>query len=64
VISTLEGLEIDHAVEQAKSRRPIFQPLPWQVSGLHSWQAELRDPQRNSGGNAGSQAGMAQADSK
>ena len=28
VISTLEDLEIDDALKQAKSRRPIFQPLP------------------------------------
>ena len=33
----LEGMPIDRALELAKQRRPIFAPLPWQVSGLHSW---------------------------
>jgi atypical dual specificity phosphatase len=37
VISALEGLPIEHALEEARQRRPIFAPLPWQVSGLHTW---------------------------
>jgi atypical dual specificity phosphatase len=37
VIARLEGLPIEDALAQARQRRPIFAPLPWQVSGLHSW---------------------------
>ena len=37
VISDLEGLPIEDALAEARQRRPIFAPLPWQVSGLHSW---------------------------
>jgi len=37
VIAQLEGLPIDDALAEARQRRPIFAPLPWQVSGLHSW---------------------------
>jgi atypical dual specificity phosphatase len=37
VIARLEGLPIEDALAQARERRPIFAPLPWQVSGLHSW---------------------------
>jgi atypical dual specificity phosphatase len=37
VIASLEGLPIEHALAEARTRRPIFAPLPWQISGLHSW---------------------------
>jgi atypical dual specificity phosphatase len=37
LLARLEGMPIDRALELAKQRRPIFAPLPWQVSGLHSW---------------------------
>ena len=37
VISVLEELPISEAVDEAQRRRPIFAPLPWQVTGLHSW---------------------------
>jgi atypical dual specificity phosphatase len=37
VIAQVEGLAVDHALEQAVQRRPVFKPLPWQVSALRVW---------------------------
>jgi atypical dual specificity phosphatase len=37
LLARLEGLPIERALEVAKQRRPIFAPLPWQVSALHNW---------------------------
>jgi atypical dual specificity phosphatase len=41
VIAHVEGLPVDHALEQAVQRRPVFKPLPWQVSALHAWVHQL-----------------------
>jgi hypothetical protein len=41
VIAQVEGLPVDHALEQAVQRRPVFKPLPWQVSALHAWVHQL-----------------------
>jgi atypical dual specificity phosphatase len=41
VISRVEGLPVDHALEQAMQRRPVFKPLPWQVSALRTWVHQL-----------------------
>lgn len=39
LLAAAEGLEIDRALEQARERRPIFAPLPWQVTALRAWAA-------------------------
>ena len=37
VLAAHEGLPIDRALEQARRKRPVFEPLPWQVSALRCW---------------------------
>jgi atypical dual specificity phosphatase len=37
LLARLEGMPIDGALELAKQRRPIFAPLPWQLSALRAW---------------------------
>ena len=37
LLARIEDLPIDHALAQAIDRRPIFAPLPWQVSALRAW---------------------------
>jgi atypical dual specificity phosphatase len=37
LLAAAEGLEIEHALARARERRPIFAPLPWQVTALHAW---------------------------
>jgi len=32
-----QGMQIDEALEVARTGRPVFQPLPWQLEGLHAW---------------------------
>jgi atypical dual specificity phosphatase len=39
IISATEGLSVERALAQARERRPIFRPLPWQVHGLEAWAA-------------------------
>jgi atypical dual specificity phosphatase len=39
LLAASEGLEIDHALERARERRPTFAPLPWQVTALRAWAA-------------------------
>ena len=37
LLAAAEGLEIEHALARARERRPIFAPLPWQVTALRAW---------------------------
>ena len=37
LLARSEGLSIDAALEQARSRRPVFAPLPWQLEALRAW---------------------------
>jgi atypical dual specificity phosphatase len=37
LLARMEGMPIDSALELAKQRRPIFAPLPWQLSALRTW---------------------------
>ncbi|MDX6591918.1 MAG: hypothetical protein QOJ13_1114 [Gaiellales bacterium] len=39
LLAAVEGLEIDHALARAREQRPIFAPLPWQVTALRAWAA-------------------------
>jgi uncharacterized protein (TIGR01244 family) len=40
LLAASEGLEIDRALERARERRPIFAPLPWQVTALRAWASD------------------------
>ena len=37
VLAGLQGLTIDDAHELARTRRPVFAPLDWQITGLRRW---------------------------
>jgi atypical dual specificity phosphatase len=39
LLAASEGLEIDHALARAREGRPIFAPLPWQLTALRAWAA-------------------------
>ncbi len=37
LIAALEGVSIDGALDRAVRGRPIFAPLPWQLTALRAW---------------------------
>jgi atypical dual specificity phosphatase len=37
LLAEAERLGIDEALAQARHRRPVFAPLPWQVEALRAW---------------------------
>ena len=39
LLAASEQMPIDRALELACTRRPVFQPLPWQLAALHAWAA-------------------------
>jgi atypical dual specificity phosphatase len=40
VIAHAEQVSVDRALERAVERRPVFKPLPWQMTALRSWEAK------------------------
>ena len=54
LLADAEQLGIDDALEQARARRPVFAPLPWQVETLRAWRAAVDGDRRfPSSGEAG-----------
>jgi atypical dual specificity phosphatase len=39
LLAASEQMPIDRALELACTRRPVFQPLPWQLAALRAWAA-------------------------
>jgi hypothetical protein len=39
LLAASEQMPIDRALELACTRRPVFQPLPWQLAALQAWAA-------------------------
>ena len=55
LLAESEQLDIDEALAQARTRRPVFAPLPWQVEdGLRAWRRTARPgPQVSPSGDHG-----------